>query len=265
MTYTTELKYGETENRLVAQAQGPYKDFRFDCVPTLDRERIEPLFTGDFANNGENIVIIAPAAAGKTHLSYLIGGGVASLGKTVRFINGDYFTGWVSDDALCEPEEVFDTERVLRNDLANCDLLIVNETARPYRGYTAAGRDTFGKLLNERARTGRSTLIVSKYTPREWSEFDVFGRDTIKTLAQIHMGVFPSRWVETHASIRKLSMLPLQGEDAVLLESMGRLPLSAFNSPDLVTEYLAVTNPERKWHFFDIKSTTYNWRTRAAN
>lgn len=259
-----QLKFGETEKRLLAQAQGPYKAFDFDCVPSVNRDRVQDLMSGAFVDNGENVVLIGGGGVGKTHLSIAIAGGAAARKKTVRVINADDFSAYSNDDEISEFGTRLSEHAMPRQDLVNCDLLVLNELPVPYRfpEQDPTARDMFGKLLNARVRDGRSTIINSRLTPRQWASEERLGLGTFRVLTQLHMGVFPDPRDLSHQPLLDRVVRPDDGEDLELFHRFERFPLSTVRDPHLLTEYFQVTSAPRQWHWVDIKESNYLQRLR---
>lgn len=259
-----QLKFGETEKRLLAQAQGPYKAFDFDCVPSVNRDRVQDLMSGTFVDNGENVVLIGGGGVGKTHLSIAIAGGAAARKKTVRVINSDDFSAYSTDDEISEFGTRVSEHAMPRQDLVNCDLLVLNELPVPYRfpEQDPTARDMFGKLLNARVQAGRSTIINSRLAPRQWASEERLGLGTFRLLTQLHLGVFPDHQDPRHMPILDRVLRPTDGEDSALFDSFGRFPTSTVRDPHMLTEYFGVTSEPRTWHWFDIKESSYLQRLR---
>ena len=59
--------------------------FQFSEVPTLDKKLVMQLFTGQYLEAAENIVLLGGHGTGKTHIATALGMEACASGKKVRF------------------------------------------------------------------------------------------------------------------------------------------------------------------------------------
>ena len=152
----------------LAQARFPshktLDQFRFEEIPTLNKQSVLQLFKGDYMDAGENVVLIGNHGTGKTHLAIALGVDACNAGKRVRF----YTVG----DLVHQLLEARDARQVLRlqQQLAKYDLLILDEF-----GLTDCKQDG-GNLLFQviSSRYERcSTIITTNLEFKDWT--NVFG------------------------------------------------------------------------------------------
>lgn len=163
------LLSGEPE-AIFASSELTIEAFDFSLLPSLNRELTLSLFEEDFLEMGENAIIFGGPGTGKTHLLWALGRTTALRGKTVRLLNFDTMGPQSDADRLLEPLDMSSIglqcsmpEAQLRADLLHCDLLLLNEFPR------TGGRSSFWlvKLLESRFQNKRSTVIVSRVSPRD--------------------------------------------------------------------------------------------------
>ncbi len=61
------------------------EQFDFSFQPTLDKRKVEELFTLKFIDNRENVLFLGPPGVGKTHLAIALGLRAAYQGNRVYF------------------------------------------------------------------------------------------------------------------------------------------------------------------------------------
>ncbi len=138
--------------------------FRFDEIPTLDKNIMMQLFKGQYLEDAENVVLLGGHGTGKTHLAVALGVQACTEGKKVRF----YSVAELVHQLL----EARDARQVLRlqQQLAKYDLLVLDEL-----GMTDCKQEG-GNLLFQviSSRYERySTIITTNLEFKDWTS--VFG------------------------------------------------------------------------------------------
>jgi len=137
--------------------------FPWDRQPGADRRVIEQLAELDFVARGSNIVLIGGPGVGKT--------GLAS-GLLLKALYAGYRGLFVKAQDLFD--EMYTTladrsTRKLLNRLARLDLMVVDEMG--YLNLHPEQSNIFFKLMEERYRLGKSTLITTNLDYEEWYGF----------------------------------------------------------------------------------------------
>lgn len=137
--------------------------FPWDRQPGADRRVIEQLAELDFVPRGSNIVLIGGTGVGKT--------GLAS-GLLLKALYAGYRGLFVKAQDLFD--EMYTTladrsTRRLLNRLARLDLMVVDEMG--YLNLRPEQTNIFFKLMEERYRLGKSTLITTNLDYDEWYGF----------------------------------------------------------------------------------------------
>lgn len=138
--------------------------FRFDEIPTLDKNLVLQLTKGDYLTAGENVVLLGGHGTGKTHLAIALGVEACNAGKRVRF--------YTVADLVHQLLEARDGRQVLRlqQQLSKYDLLILDEL-----GMTDCKQDGATLLFQviSARYEGKSTIITTNLEFKDWTS--VFG------------------------------------------------------------------------------------------
>jgi len=165
------------EHRLqdrLKQARFPQRktleEFDFTLVPSVSRELVLSLATGEFVRERENVILLGASGTGKTHVAEAVGLSTIYAGARVRFI-----TAVTLAQELLLAQDEHRLPRYLKA-WKKVDLVIVDEL-----GYLELGPG--GPLLfqffAERYESG-SVIVTSNLEFSRWSE--VFG-DPVLTAA----------------------------------------------------------------------------------
>jgi len=135
------------------------EQFDFSFQPTLDKRKVEELFTLRFIEKCENVLFLGPPGVGKTHLSIALGVKACYQGYRV------YFTT-VSDMINTLHASLADNsfQRALKN-LTLSSVLIVDEIG--YLPLDREGSNLFFQLVSKRYEKG-SVILTSNKTFGEW-------------------------------------------------------------------------------------------------
>lgn len=154
--------------RLLSQAKFPLhkglEAFRFDAVPSLDRQKALNLARGEFVDQRRNVICIGNSGTGKTHLAMGIGRELCRRGYKVRFYTA---SGLVNE--LLAAHERHDLpkleKRWLKYDLVICDEL-------GYLPFSKTGSELLFHFFSARYERG-SFLVTTNLEFARWTE--VFG------------------------------------------------------------------------------------------
>jgi len=135
------------------------EQFDFSFQPTLDKRKVEELFTLRFIDNRENVLFLGPPGVGKTHLAIALGLRAAYQGYRI------YFTT-LSDMVTTLRASLADNsfERALKN-LTIPSILILDEIG--YLPLDREGSNLFFQLVSKRYEKG-SIILTSNKTFGEW-------------------------------------------------------------------------------------------------
>ena len=148
--------------------QKPIEAFDFEAAKALDFQLIKHLLTGQYINEGRNILLIGKSGTGKTHLATALGMEACRIGKTTLFTTA---CGLVNE--LVEAREEKILSRTLKR-YASFDLLIVDELGYvPFSG--EAAQLLFQVLAGRNER--KSVIITSNMGFGDWTS--VFGDATL--------------------------------------------------------------------------------------
>jgi DNA replication protein DnaC len=132
-------------------------DFAFN--PTLNRQQLLALATGDYIRDKRNVILCGPTGVGKSHLSQALGQEACRRGFDVLFINAykmlQYLNGGRADGSLDRRLKTF-----LRPDL----LILDDFGLKPLQ--SPAPSDLYD-VISERYEKG-SLLLTSNRPPVEW-------------------------------------------------------------------------------------------------
>lgn len=135
------------------------EQFDFSFQPTLNKRKVEELFTLKFIDNRENVLFLGPPGVGKTHLAVALGVRACYQGCRVYFNTlSDMIANLrasLSDNSL---------ERALKN-LIVPSVLILDEIG--YLPLDREGSNLFFQLVSKRYEQG-SIILTSNKTFGEW-------------------------------------------------------------------------------------------------
>lgn len=135
------------------------EQFDFSFQPTLNKRKVEELFTLNFIDRRENVLFLGPPGVGKTHLAIALGVRACYQGYRV------YFTT-ISDMIAKLRASLADRsfERALKN-LSFPSVLILDEIG--YLPLDREGSNLFFQLVSKRYEKG-SIILTSNKTFGEW-------------------------------------------------------------------------------------------------
>ena len=135
------------------------EQFDFSFQPTLNKRKVEELFTLRFIDNRENVLFLGPPGVGKSHLAIALGLRAAYQGYRI------YFTT-LSDMVTRLRASLADNsfERALKN-LTIPSVLILDEIG--YLPLDREGSNLFFQLVSKRYEKG-SIILTSNKTFGEW-------------------------------------------------------------------------------------------------
>jgi DNA replication protein DnaC len=133
--------------------------FDFSFNPTINRQQLLALASGDYIRQKRNVIMCGPTGVGKSHLAQALGQEACRQGFQVLLLNAykmlQYLHGGRADDSL---------ERRLKTYLRP-DLLILDDFGlKPLQA--PAPTDLYD-VINERYERG-SILLTSNRPPAEW-------------------------------------------------------------------------------------------------
>lgn len=135
------------------------ESFDFDFNPTVNRQQIMQLATGDYIRRKQNVLICGPTGVGKSHLAQALAHEACRQGFDVLFVNThkmlQHLNGGRADGTL---------ERRLQSYLRP-DLLILDDFG--LKPLSPPGPEDLYDVINERYEKG-SILLTSNRAPSEW-------------------------------------------------------------------------------------------------
>jgi DNA replication protein DnaC len=138
--------------------------FDFNFNPTLRRQQVMQIASGDYIRQHHNVLLCGPTGVGKTHLAQALAHKACRQGFDVLFINThrmlQHLNGGRADGTL---------ERRVQSYLRP-DLLILDDFG--LKPLTAPGPEDLYDIINERYEQG-SIMLTSNRAPAEWP--DLFG------------------------------------------------------------------------------------------
>lgn len=146
--------------------------FDFNFNPSINRQQVLDLATGQYIRQHQNVLLCGPTGVGKTHLAQALGHEACRRGYDVLFVNThamlQHIHGGRADGTL---ERRFQT--YLRP-----DLLILDDFGLKVL-YPPAPEDLYD-VINERYERG-SIVLTSNRAPSEWP--DMFGNPLLASAA----------------------------------------------------------------------------------
>jgi DNA replication protein DnaC len=153
------------------------EDFDWTSQVTLDRRLLDTVFSLEFLQRHENVILVGPVGVGKSFLVQAIGYSVVRAGHSVRFIRADAFFR-----TLAQARVDHTLEKTLRTFL-NPDLLILDDFG--LQKLTAQQSTDLYELIIARHRQS-SFAITSNRAVEEWlGLFDdsILGNSALDRLA----------------------------------------------------------------------------------
>ena len=153
------------------------EDFDWSASITLDRRLLDVVFSLEFLDKHEHVLLVGPAGVGKSFLAQALGYSAVRAGYTVRFIHADGFFG-----ALAQARVDNSIDRTFRSFMTP-DLLILDDLG--LHGLTAQQSADLYELILNRHRAS-SFVITSNRAVDEWlSLFDdpILGNSALDRLA----------------------------------------------------------------------------------
>ncbi|MGE5268674.1 MAG: IS21-like element helper ATPase IstB [Thiohalocapsa sp.] len=139
-------------------------EFDFAAIPSLNKELVLQLASGDYIARRENIVILGNGGTGKTHIALGLGLAACRQELSVGFVNASLLAHQLLD--------IRDEWRMLRlqQRLAAYKVLIIDELG--YAPLAGAGAGLVFETVSQRHERG-STIITSNLPFEKWA--DIFG------------------------------------------------------------------------------------------
>ena len=153
------------------------EDFDWSASITLDRRLLDAVFSLEFLDRHEHVLLVGPAGVGKSFLAQALGYSAVRSGHTVRFIHADGFFR-----AMAQSRVDNSLDRTLRSFLTP-DLLILDDLGL-HRLTPQQSADLYELILNRHRAS--SFIITSNRAVDEWlSIFDdpILGNSALDRLA----------------------------------------------------------------------------------
>lgn len=148
------------------------EDFDFLFQPSIERDRIEYLGTGDFLGKSENILFFGPPGVGKTHLAAGLGVRAVELGFSVSYYTAEELM------ALLKRRADTPVSKQRRQGYVKNSLVIVDELG--YQSFDRQETHLFFQFVSARYLRG-STILTSNRSVKDW--VTVFAGDQAATTA----------------------------------------------------------------------------------
>ena len=153
------------------------EDFDWSASITLDRRLLDAVFSLEFLDKHEHILLVGPAGVGKSFLAQALGYSAVRAGHTVRFSHAaDFF------NAMAQARVDNSVDRAFRSFLTP-DLLILDDLGL-HRLTAQQSADLYELILNRHRSS--SFIITSNRAVEEWlSLFDdpILGNSALDRLA----------------------------------------------------------------------------------
>ena len=153
------------------------EDFDWSASITLDRRLLDAVFSLEFLDRHEHVLLVGPAGVGKSFLAQALGYAAVRAGHTVRFFHADGFFR-----AMAQSRVDNSLDRTLRSFLTP-DLLILDDLGL-HRLTPQQSADLYELILNRHRAS--SFIITSNRAVDEWlSIFDdpILGNSALDRLA----------------------------------------------------------------------------------
>ena len=153
------------------------EDFDWSAPITLDRRLLDAVFSLEFLDRHEHVLLVGPAGVGKSFLAQALGYSAVRAGHTVRFIHADGFFR-----AMAQARVDNSLDRAFRSFLTP-DLLILDDLGL-HRLTAQQSADLYELILNRHRAS--SFVITSNRAVDEWlSIFDdpILGNSALDRLA----------------------------------------------------------------------------------
>ena len=135
------------------------EDFDWSASITLDRRLLDAVFSLEFLDKHEHVLLVGPAGVGKSFLAQALGYSAIRAGHAVRFIHADIFFR-----AMIQARVDNSVDRTFRSFLTP-DLLILDDLG--LHGLTAQQSADLYELILNRHRAS-SFIITSNRAVDEW-------------------------------------------------------------------------------------------------
>ena len=153
------------------------EDFDWSASITLDRRLLDAVFSMEFLDKHEHVVLVGPAGVGKSFLAQALGYAAVRAGHTVRFVHADGFF-----KAMSQARVDNSVDRTFRS-LMSPDLLILDDLGL-HRLTPQQSADLYELILSRHRAS--SFIITSNRAVDEWlSIFDdpILGNSALDRLA----------------------------------------------------------------------------------
>ncbi len=169
-----QLRRIQTALKLSGLPKGMVLDtFDFTFQPSVDKDRIHFLATGEFIKHRENVLFFGPPGVGKTHLAVALG---------VRAIELGYSVYYATADELVARLKRFPTPVTShkRQGYMKSALVIVDELG--YQEFDRHESNLFFQFISARYLKG-SIILTSNRSPKDW--VSIFARDELVVAAML--------------------------------------------------------------------------------
>ena len=153
------------------------EDFDWSASITLDRRLIDAVFSLEFLDKHEHVLLVGPAGVGKSFLAQALGYSAVRAGHTVRFTHADDYFRTMNQSRVDNS-----LERTFRSFLSP-DLLILDDLG--LHRFTAQQSSDLYELILNRHRAS-SFVITSNRAVEEWLslfEDPILGNSALDRLA----------------------------------------------------------------------------------
>ena len=153
------------------------EDFDWSASITVDRRLLDAVFSLEFLDKHEHVLLVGPAGVGKSFLAQALGYAAVRSGHTVRFIHADNFFR-----AMAQARTDNSVDRAFRSFLTP-DLLIVDDLGL-HRLTAQQSADLYELILN-RHRVSSFTFTSNRAVEEWLSIFDdpILGNSALDRLA----------------------------------------------------------------------------------